>query len=179
MSQLSYAPRPASEVYPGQFKILRRVNDNRRFNIGSKWAASGIISVVMVYSIFFHRWNDGYDNVFSDFYRFQLRCKWFFTGTLSKQDYDDLTPKQKGLNSAMVNETYDPDFEARETKFALQRPSRQHMIMAEKLAQQREEKYLRAVDMAEKQAALNKQNGDAELKEWRESETKKSWWGRG
>lgn len=172
MKELNFTPRPMSNVYKGQYKVLRKVNAAQsKFNRGSTYVAQGIICSVLIYSLFFHRWNDGYDHIFSDFYRFQLKVKWFITGSLSKQEYDDLTPKQKGLETAMVNEL-NLDLSENENKFALQRPSREHIVMAEKIAQEREEKYLKAVDIAEKALLEKQRNGETLASK---NEEKKSW----
>lgn len=183
MNQLHVTPRPASQLYPGQFKVLRRVNDNARFNKGSRYVATAALTGIVIYSLFFHRWNDGYDHLFSGFYRFQLKCKWFFKGTLSRQEFEDLTPKQKGINSALINES-SADLSQNENKFALQRPSREHIIMAEKIAQEREERYLRAVDIAENiLRELNKSTDDlshihdSSFNDPQQTEPRKKWFG--
>ena len=75
MERLNYTARPQSDLYPGQYKVLRRVDTNKRLDIGNRYFGTFIIGSVIVYGVFFHRWNDGRENVFSDFYRAQLKLK--------------------------------------------------------------------------------------------------------
>lgn len=170
MKQLNYTPRPLSELYPGQYKVLRRVDANRRLNIGTRWFGSFVTFSVVIYGAFFHRWNDGRENVLSDFYRMRLRVKERIM-PLSDQDYDDLYhPKSSGIVVKNVRDTdYVPELvrKTQEGEYALNRPSERHVLEAQRIQQQQEEEMLREME-AHKQYL-------AEFID--EKPKKKKWWG--
>ena len=89
MRRLNYTPRPPSELYPGQYKVLRRVDTNQRLNTGSRWFGTFIGGSIIFYFAFFFRWNEGRENVMSDFYRARLKLKEKIS-TLTDEEYDDL-----------------------------------------------------------------------------------------
>ncbi|ODV77835.1 uncharacterized protein CANTADRAFT_55010 [Suhomyces tanzawaensis NRRL Y-17324] len=163
MKRLNYTPRPASELYPGQYKVLRRVDTNQRLNTGSRWFGSFLGGSIVVYFAFFHRWNDGRENVMSDFYRFRLRIKERLVG-LTDQDYDDLY-HPKGSNVVIKN-VRDTDYipedirKTTENEFALNRPSERHVLEAQRLQQEQEENLLREYDMHKQFAAELIRDGD-------------------
>lgn len=164
MKRLNYTPRPMSEHYPGQYKVLRRKGQNN-FNRGVRLMGRIATYGLVVYGIFFYRWNDGYDNIFSLPYRFQLRAREHFFSNLSDEQKEDLQGKQRGMvkkvkegNEGLFKPAVSPD-----TNIALERPSRSHVIEAERRMQEREEAILRAVDIA--QAKLESQ-----------SQSKSKWW---
>lgn len=151
LKRLQYTPRPLSELYPGQYKVLRRVEPGA-FNTGIRYTSFFLGSGLVLFGVFFYRWNDGYENVFSGTYRFQLRMREKLFGNLSDQQKEDLVPKQRGMGrrSATNNETtfIEP---AHEDAHSMQRPQRMHYIEAERIKQEREEAILRAVDIAKEQ----------------------------
>ncbi|ODV59030.1 uncharacterized protein ASCRUDRAFT_9782 [Ascoidea rubescens DSM 1968] len=172
MKRLNYTPRPKSQLYPGQFKILRKINRNEKFNKGINIASNFLTYGVVIYAVFFQRWNDGYDNVFSDFYRFRLRCQLYLRGSLTKQQYEDLIPKKKPFNLQKIDSKPVEDID-NETEYHLQRPSKDQLIIAQKELQEREEKYLKALDIAEQIVSESKQNNSLPLN-GNESEITKS-----
>lgn len=146
MKRLNYTPRPASELYPGQYKVLRKIDTNKRLNTGSQLFATIIGGGIIVYGMFFHRWNDGYENVTSDFYRARLRVKEKILG-LSDVEYSDLYyPKGTNITVKNVRDTdYIPE-NIRKTKegdYALNRPAERHVLEAQRIQQQQEEEMLR------------------------------------
>lgn len=156
MKKLNYTPRPASELYPGQYKVLRKVDTNSRLNAGSRYFGTLIMGALTLYLLFFYRWNDGNENVTSSFYRAQLRVREHLFG-LSEIEYDDLYhPKAGARTVRSVRDTdYVPEPMRRtvETEYALNRPSERHVLEAHRIQQEREEKMLRDLDMHKQFAA--------------------------
>lgn len=152
MKKSNFTPRPISQLYPGQYKVLRRKTDGG-FNRGVRACARFAIVSVIVGCVFFYRWNDGYDNVFSVPYRWQLHMRQRLFENLSEKQLEDLRGKQKGMVkrtasgelSSLFTTSDHPD-----SAFALTRPSRGQVLEAERLRQEREEAILRAVDIAER-----------------------------
>lgn len=147
MARLQYTPRPHSELYPGQFKTLRRVNNYTKFDKGVQLTGRWLVVGLVGYGIFVHRWNDGYENIFSDLYRSQLRFKYWLFGTLNDQEMSDLNSEpifrrdiRVGAGEGIISDV------ALENGIALERPERRHYIEAERIMQQREEEALRAKD---------------------------------
>ncbi|ANB13176.1 Gastric triacylglycerol lipase [Sugiyamaella lignohabitans] len=157
LKRMQYTPRPFSELYPGQYKILRRT-DRSKFRSGVKYASVLLSSSVIILGVFFYRWNDGYDNVFSTPYRFQLRMRDKIFGNLTEQQKEDLRGKQRGLVST-GSETPVLMPSGGDDSIAMQRPQRSHIIEAERIRQEREEAILRAVDIAK--AALKEEPAKA------------------
>ena len=52
MERLNYTARPQSDLYPGQYKVLRRVDTNKRLDIGNRYFGTFIIGSVIVYGVF-------------------------------------------------------------------------------------------------------------------------------
>ncbi|KAK9451162.1 uncharacterized protein V1518DRAFT_437028 [Limtongia smithiae] len=136
---------PPSELYYGRTKVLRRaLEKGAGFTDGAQYASMFLCSAVIIYGTFFYRWNDGYNNVFSGPYRFQLRLKKMVTGHLSPQEEQDLVQRRSRPQSDRV---IDPstvsttDFEGSE--WALERPRRSHLLEAERARQDLEELALR------------------------------------
>lgn len=73
MRKLQYTPIPQSELYPGQFKQLRRVQNYSRFYKGAAMAVKTGSAAVIVYAVFFHRWEG--DNVFTRAYDWRRRIQ--------------------------------------------------------------------------------------------------------
>lgn len=174
MKRLNYTPRPFSTLYPGQYMVLRKVDTNQRLNTGTRWFGSFVTGSVVIYFAFFHRWNDGRENVMSDFYRARLQMKERFFG-LSDQEYDDLYhPKTAPTTIKNVRDAqYIPE-ELRKTKegqYALNRPSERHVLEAERVQQQREEQMLRELDEHKKFAAEFMGDGDVS-----QNKPKKRFW---
>ncbi|KAK6455379.1 uncharacterized protein RJT20DRAFT_96956 [Scheffersomyces xylosifermentans] len=178
MKRLNYTPRPPSELYPGQYKVLRRVDTNQRLNTGSRWFGTFIGGSIVFYFAFFHRWNDGRENVMSDFYRARLRLK-EYVSTLTDQEYDDLYhPKDSSIGVRNVRDTdYIPETirKTTETEYALNRPSERHILEAQRIQQEQEEKLLRELDMHKQFAAELVKNGDYVPEQ--APEKRKKWFG--
>ncbi|CCH42613.1 hypothetical protein BN7_2157 [Wickerhamomyces ciferrii] len=157
IQRLQYTPRPKSQLYPGQYKVLRRVNNYSRFQKGALSTGKFLTIGIGLYSVFFYRWNDGYDNVFSDFYRMRLRIKYIVNGGLSEQELEDLKPKQRGFvdrPKAVVAEGEDPIKPKelpKESEYLKERPSDRHLMEAQMIVQDREERLMRALDIAHEQ----------------------------
>lgn len=170
MKRLNYTPRPMSELYPGQYKVLRKVDTNQRLNTGSRWFGTFIGGAVVFYFAFFHRWNDGKENVMSDFYRARLRLQERIIG-ISDQEYNDLYhPKDAGIVVKNVRDTdYIPE-DMRRTKegqFALNRPSQRHVLEAQRIQQEQEEQMLREFDQHKQYAeTLLKESEPEKPKKW-------------
>lgn len=149
MRRLNYTPRPRSALYPGQYMVLRKVDTNQRLNTGTRWFGLFLTVSIVVYFSFFYRWNDGRENVMSEFYRYRLLFKERLVG-LTAQEYDDLhhpTPAFSELKNVRDAE-YIPD-DLRRTKegeYALNRPSERHVLEAQRVQQQQEEQMLRELD---------------------------------
>jgi hypothetical protein len=111
--------------------------------------------VILFVGIFFYRWNDGYENIFSAPYRLQLRMRERLFGNLTEQQKRDLegvryrgiTKIGSGNNPTLPNQVTEDD------SIAMERPQRTHIIEAERIRQEREEAILRAVDIAEAELA--------------------------
>lgn len=178
MKRLNYTPRPPSGVYPGQYKVLRRIDTNQRLNTGSRWFGSFLAASVVVYCAFFHRWNDGRENVMSDFYRARLSLKERVIG-LSDQEYDDLH-HPKGANIVVKN-VKDSDYipenlrKTVEGEYALNRPSERHVLEAQRIQQQQEEQLLREMD-EHKKFAMSFMTDESNAGE-KEKPERKKWFG--
>ncbi|KAH3672697.1 hypothetical protein WICMUC_004103 [Wickerhamomyces mucosus] len=157
MKRFQYSPEPMSELYPGQYKQLRRVYNYSKFYRGVELTSKLSIGAIIVYSLFIHRWNDGYENVFSNFYRAKLRLKYILLGNLSDQETEDLANTKFEKNSKLLNVQPDSfDIKDHENiEFALERPQRKHMISAQRIMQEREERLMRALDIAQSHSKLN------------------------
>lgn len=149
MKRLNYTPRPLSELYPGQYKVLRRIDTNARLNLGSRYFGTFIVGSIIAYGFFFYRWNDGYENITSDFYRSQLRLKERFTD-LTDEEYMDLY-HPKG-NNVVIKNVRDAEYipedirKTKEGKLALNRPAERHVLEAQRIQQDQEEQMLREMD---------------------------------
>lgn len=156
MERLNYTARPMSDLYPNQYKVLRRVDTNKKLHLGSRWFGTLIGGSVIFYFTFFYRWNEGRDNVFSDFYRSQLWLKERILGGLSEQEYDDLHFPKLGYTvlHSVKDAQYIPDDlrKTQEGEFVLNRPSERHLLEAERIQQEKEEQMLRELDMHRKYA---------------------------
>jgi hypothetical protein len=161
MKRLNYTPRPLSELYPGQYKVLRKVDTNQRLNTGSRYFGTIVGGSIIVYFVFFHRWNDGRENVMSDFYRARLTIQEKLWG-LNDEEFDDLYhPKQSALTVKNVRDAeYIPESirKTQEGEYALNRPSERHMLEAQRIQQQQEEQLLREFDEHRKFAEEFKQD---------------------
>lgn len=178
MKRLNYTPRPPSELYPGQYKILRKIDTNQRLNTGTRWFGSFLGGSIVVYFAFFHRWNDGRENVMSDFYRARLSVKEKLLG-LNDQEYDDLY-HPKGANIVVKN-VRDSDYipegmrKTVEGEYALNRPSERHVLEAQRIQQKQEEQLLREMD-EHKKFALSFMDEETPA-ETEKSQKKKKWLG--
>lgn len=169
MKRLNYTPRPPSQLYPGQYKVLRKVDTNVRLNRGSRLFATWIGGGIVVYCLFFQRWNDGNENVLSDFYRARLRLKEKLFG-LSDEEYQDLHhPKSAPIVIKNVKDAeYIPESIRRtsEGEFALNRPSERHMLEAHRIQQQQEEEYLREQDKIQQATPSEGSSDKKDRKKW-------------
>lgn len=162
LKRLNYTPRPLSEYYPGQYKVLKR-KGNQSFNKGVRLMAKFATWTIVIGSVFFYRWNDGYDNVFSTPYRWQLWLRERLFSNLSPQQKEDLEGKQKGAvkKTRPIGDVIGPQSEhinsSNRDPVAFERPSRAHVIEAERIMQEREEALLRAVDIAKQKVQEQKQ----------------------
>lgn len=167
LRRLNYTPRPASEIYPGQYKVLKRKGTSH-FNDGVRFFGKSMTFIVLIGSVFFYRWNDGYDNVFSKPYRLQLRLRQKLFGNLSPQQQQDLEGKQRGmirrLPAQSQVQTLTTELDA---STALDRPQRSHVIEAERRLQESQEALLRAVQIAERE--MSERNANNHKRNWR-------WW---
>ncbi|CAH6720167.1 hypothetical protein CLIB1444_03S05908 [[Candida] jaroonii] len=153
MRRLNYTPRPISEIYPGQYKVLRRIDSNKRLHFGTKWFGTFITGSLVVYGMFFYRWNDGYENVTSDLYRFRISVKERFF-KLTDEEYMDLHhPKGVDFKLQSVRDVeYIPDEmkKTKESNLALSKPAEKHVLEAQRIQQQQEEDMLRSMDKPSK-----------------------------
>lgn len=164
-------PRPQSSLYPGQYMVLRKVDTNQRLNTGTRWFGTFLTGSIIFYFTFFYRWNDGRENVMSEFYRYRLLLKEKLVG-LTDQEFDDLYhPKSANIVLKNVRDTdYIPE-DIRRTKegeFALNRPSERHVLEAQRLQQQREEEMLRELDTHRQYAKslMSEMEGEKKKKKW-------------
>ena len=180
MKKLQYYPRPPSELYPGRYKVLRRVNHQSGFNKGANLTAKVSIYSFVIFGVFFYKWND-HDNVFAPFRRIQLRIKEMVLGELSVDDYNDLhyynedrPIPQKPLPSIMYEKNVENNLvgeSATNNEFIKDRFGNKHVVYAEHIKQKEDENMIRAMDIAQRQLELNKLNGAATGTE----EKKSSW----
>ncbi|ODQ77393.1 hypothetical protein BABINDRAFT_163639 [Babjeviella inositovora NRRL Y-12698] len=150
MKKLNYTPRPRSELYPGQYKVLRRINTYYNFNRGIKYAAYGLCFFGLTVSLF-SRWNDGgYEHVFSDFYRAGLRFRQQMFGYLSEEQLKDLEAPRKiseGSKAARGAKPTNLDNSlAVESEYVMQRPTTGHFLQAQTTLQAAEEQKMREMD---------------------------------
>lgn len=149
--RMQYTPRPLSELYPGQYKVLKRTGSNP-FAKGVRYSSIILGTAVVVFGVFFYRWNDGYDHALSGTYRWQLQMRDSLLGNLSERQKEDLEGKQRGFNRIAKQQDESRVLSPRpeDDNLAMQRPMRNHIIEAERIRQEREEAILRAVDIAER-----------------------------
>ncbi|CUM66373.1 uncharacterized protein PRCAT00004037001 [Priceomyces carsonii] len=181
MRRLNYTPRPMSELYPGQYKVLRKVDTNQRLNTGTRWFGMFLGGSIVFYCVFFYRWNDGYETVLSDFYRTRLRLKEKIM-PLTEEEYNDLH-HPKGVNVVIKNvrdSEYIPETLRRTTEgeYALNRPSERHMLEAQRIQQAQEEQILREMDQHRKYAKdLMNEVGNDSAPTTAENQKRKKWFG--
>lgn len=171
MKKLQYYPRPPSELYPGRYKVLRRVNHKSGFNRGADLTAKISIYSIVIFGVFFYKWND-HDNIFAPFRRVQLRVKELVLGDLSPEDYNDLHNykvdlpiPQKPLPSIMYEKNAENSLvgeNARNDEFVKDRFGNKHVVYAEHIKQKEDENMIKALDIAQRQIELNKLNGVTE-----------------
>jgi len=165
MQKLQYTPRPKSKLYPGQYQVLRRVDNYPKFYKGAVKTSKFMVFGVIAYSMFFYRWNDGFDHIWSDLYRTRLKIKYFINGELTKQEFEDLNSKQRGYIKSRSMGTDMPELEDSkirndkkrtdvDSKYVMETPNPKHLKEAERILQERDEKIMRAIDIAEEQLAL-------------------------
>jgi hypothetical protein len=165
LKQMQYTPRPLSDLYPGQYKVLKRLGDNG-FKRGVRLSSIFMTSSVLIVGIFFYRWNDGYDNIFSKPYRMQLSLRDKLFGNLSDQQKEDLDNKARGIVKIHSQSAPTPvAYESKYEDLALERPMRNHLLEVERQRQEREEAILRAVDIAEAELS-NKTSTSNSAKRW-------------
>lgn len=163
MKKLQYYPRPPSELYPGRYKVLRKVNYKSQFTKGAELTAKVSIYAFVAFGVFFYKWNDN-ENIFAPFRRLQLRVKEKMMGSLSKDDYDDLynydsnkAIPQKPLPTMMYEENEERHLvgeEATNNEFIKDRFGNKHAVFAERVTQKEEESTLRAMELAEKELEM-------------------------
>ncbi|CDR46444.1 CYFA0S23e01068g1_1 [Cyberlindnera fabianii] len=140
MRRLQYVPRPQSELYPGQYKVLRRVNNYTKFDKGAEVTAKLLMGGILIYGVFFHRWNDGQENIFSWAYRLRLQAQYLLTDALSPQQKEDLEFVK--LPSSIRLGTGDGPETTVNEEFGLERPQRKHILEVERRKQIEEEELL-------------------------------------
>ncbi|KAK9469492.1 hypothetical protein V1512DRAFT_256394 [Lipomyces arxii] len=135
---------PASDMYPGRFKVLRRLQGaSDGFSKGTHMTSLILCGAVICYGTFFYRWNDGYSNIFSGPYRLQLRIKRMILGGLTQQQEEDLSKGVRVRLSRVIDSAEGGTPVMEDTKLALERPRRTHMIEVERTRQDLEEQALR------------------------------------
>lgn len=178
MQKLQYTPRPKSELYPGQYKVLRRVDNYPRFYKGGLFVTRMMALGVGIYAVFIYRWNDGYDHIFSPMYRLRLRIKYIINGELSDTEMDDLIPKRRGYvqrpsMSVESSDSYIVNEKPTNSKYVMEKPNERQLREAQRIMQDSEERYLRALDIAEEQIA----KGNIEKSAPIETQTRKKLFG--
>ena len=163
MKKLQYYPRPPSELYPGRYKVLRRVNHKSGFTRGADLTAKVSIYGVLIFGVFFYRWND-HDNIFSPFRRLQLRAKELLLGELSVDDYNDLYHydadlpiPQKPLPSRMYEKNAEQNLvgeSATNNEFIKDRFGNKHVVYAEHIKQKEDENMVKALEIAQREIEL-------------------------
>ncbi|KAK9481245.1 hypothetical protein V1514DRAFT_323342 [Lipomyces japonicus] len=133
---------PASDYYPNRFKVLRRLRPGSFIN-GIHYASVLLCSSLVIYGTFFYRWNEGFDNVFSGPYRFQLRVKRMFFGQLSQQETQDLKPNPRGQVQRQIDSGAILSKDFQESDWAAERARRGHRVDVDKAIQEHEEQLLR------------------------------------
>lgn len=171
MKKLQYYPRPPSELYPGRYKVLRRVNYKSGFTRGADLTAKVSIYSVLIFGVFFYRWND-HDNIFSPFRRAQLRVKELILGDLSVDDYndlynykEDLPIPQKPLPSRMYEKNAENNLvgeSATNNEFIKDRFGNKHVVYAEHIKQKEDENMVKALEIAQRQLELKQMGGSGD-----------------
>ncbi|KAG7661145.1 uncharacterized protein J8A68_005347 [[Candida] subhashii] len=185
MQRLNYLPRPMSDLYPGQYKVLRKVDTNQRLHRAAGFFGGILVAGAAIYGAFFYRW-DGKENVFSGFYRMRLRFKEIASG-LTEQEYDDLYhPRQRDYHLRPVKDAkYIPETlrKTEESKFALNRPGERHILEAQRIQQETEESMLKELEFHKQFAKefeedLNRQEQQQQQEEVQSTTTqRKKWFG--
>ncbi|VEU19760.1 DEKNAAC100142 [Brettanomyces naardenensis] len=165
MKRLKYYPRPPSELYPGRYKVLRKVNHKSGFLRGAELTAKLSIYGFVGFGVFFYKWNDN-ENVFAPFRRFQLRVKEFLLGGLSTDDYNDVYNykkdkmiPQRPLPTIMYEQNEKKQLvgeDATNNEFIKDRFGNKHVVYAEHITQKEEESMLKAMELAERELELKK-----------------------
>ncbi|ODV84686.1 hypothetical protein CANARDRAFT_8266 [[Candida] arabinofermentans NRRL YB-2248] len=184
MKKLQYFPRPPSQLYPGRYKVLRRVKNFSNFEKGANLVGKGSIWAITIFGVFFYKWND-HNNVLSPFRRFQLRIKEFVFGGLNTRDYDDLYNydenkiiPQKPLPSVMYESAERDNFlgdEETNNEFIKDRFGFKHVVYAESIRQKQEETAMRERDLEERNKELLSLKQDLRSSKI-DKDTKKQFW---
>ena len=143
MERLNYTARPQSDLYPGQYKVLRRVDTNKRLDIGNRYFGTFIIGSVIVYGVF-SIVGMMVEKMFSVILSSSIKIKRKLMGGLNEQEYDDLYhPRDSGIVVRNVRDAqYIPEDirKTSETNYNLNRPSERHVLEAQRIQQEQEEK---------------------------------------
>jgi hypothetical protein len=126
MKKLQYTPIPQSELYPGQFKRLKRVQNYTSFYKGAALAVKVGCAGVIFYSVFFHRWEG--ENVFSKYFRFRQGLQ-----SILFDVHEDTTMKRPTMRLGTGELTTSVD-----ESIGLERPMKKHLLEAERRKQLQE-----------------------------------------
>lgn len=124
MKKLQYTQIPQSEIYAGQFKQLRRVQNYTTFYRGAALAVKVGCTGVIIYSVFFHRWEG--DNVFSKFYDFRRGLQSLFLPVQPEPQAYPKPPMRLGTGQLEVEV---------DASVGLERPMKKHLLEAERRRQ--------------------------------------------
>lgn len=139
MNRLKYTPRPRSDLYPGQYKVLRRTGTIDPFERGVIATGTVFAVAVVTISVFFVRWNEGSEHIFSAPYRAQLRARDFLFGNLTEEQREELQGSKPVRYGRFPNDSrVPPNFDQHEDEMALQRPTKRHVLEVERLRQEEE-----------------------------------------
>lgn len=181
MKRLQYYPRPPSELYPGRYKVLRRINYKSGFRKGADLTAKVSIWGFVIFGLFFYKWND-HNNVFAPFRRAQLRVKEILLGELDKDDYNDLyhydpnkAIPQRPLPTIMYEKNVENNLvgeNAINNEFVKDRFGNKHVVIAEQIQQEKDEKMLEELEahLKQRQQELN------QMKQVLQDSNKRPWW---
>lgn len=184
MKKLQYFPRPPSELYPGKYKVLRRIKHLSNFDRGATLTGKLSIYGIILFTVFFYKWNE-HENIFAPFRRAQLRVKEVVIGELSKEEYNDLHPHETSIQQKpLANPVYEHAVEEQmmgtkdQTEYMKDRFAVKHSVQAEHEKQQEEAGLYKAMEMAERQLELKNKLKDSTTNpsSSSSSENKKPFW---
>ncbi|KAK7205105.1 hypothetical protein BZA70DRAFT_279074 [Myxozyma melibiosi] len=168
---------PPSDLYYGRLKVLRKSRKGSGFLSGTHYASLLLCGGIIFFGTFFYRWNDGYSNVFTGPYRLQLRVRKALGFRLSKEQEEDLLHvRHRGQTDRVIDPVTVNTSDLNNSDWALERPRRSHLLEAERIRLENEERALATALRITGEAGQSTGLGQSEGVPQQQQQGGKSWY---